>query len=232
MIAGSVTYEMFATPVWIVDLAPDHAASLNARLAAEIYDILGPIEALTPERTNWQTPTNLHQRPQFAEITLLFERAGRAAAEYLKLRSRDFVITGCWANVNPPGGHNPSHSHPNNYLSGVYYVAIPAGEGKIRFEDPRIQAQVMMPAVTELTPNNGNCVNLGVKPGRLLVFPSWLAHSVSANRSQENRISISFNLMFKDYARDVSPTLWEGTEQRAPATDTILVPPGQPPLRT
>ena len=214
-IEGSVTYEMFATPVWIVDLKPDYAAALNARLTTEIYNIIGPIGELTARRTNWQTPTSLHQRPQFAETTALFEKAGVAAADYLKLRCREFVVTGCWANVNPAGGFNPPHAHPNNYLSGVYYIAIPEGEGKIQFEDPRAQAQVMMPAVTEFTPYNGNCVSLTIKPGRLLVFPAWLSHSVPANRSAEHRISMSFNLMFKDYARDVSPTLWDGTEQAA-----------------
>ncbi len=231
-IQGSVTYEMFATPVWIVDLASEYAASLNARLTADIYKINGPIGALTPGRTNWQTPTNLQQRPQFAELVELFEKAGIAAADYLKLRCRDLVVTGCWANVNPPGGHNPSHAHPNNYLSGVYYVTIPEGEGKIQFEDPRVQAQVMMPAVTEFTPHNGNCISLTIKPGRLLVFPAWLSHSVPANRSSENRISISFNLMFKDYARDVSPTLWEGTEQGTAASAPTISPPSQPLLRT
>jgi hypothetical protein len=35
------------------------------------------------------------------------------------------MITGCWANVNPPGSYHPTHNHPNNFLSGVYYVDIP-----------------------------------------------------------------------------------------------------------
>ena len=27
-----------------------------------------------------------------------------------------------WANVNPPGGYNRAHIHPNCTWSGVYYV--------------------------------------------------------------------------------------------------------------
>ena len=34
------------------------------------------------------------------------------------------MITGCWANINPPAAYHPTHNHPNNYLSGVYYVAV------------------------------------------------------------------------------------------------------------
>lgn len=210
MIQNSGTQQIFATPVWIVDLTADYASALNGRLIKEIEALTGPLPPLAAGRTNWQTENNLHRLPQFAEVVQLFEQAGRAAADYLKLKSRDLVVTGCWANVNPPGGHNPSHSHPNNYLSGVYYVSIPDGEGRIAFEDPRIQAQVMMPPVTELTPYNGNIVTFEVKPGRLLVFPAWLGHSVPSNRSQHNRISMSFNLMFRNYAEELSQPLWKG----------------------
>jgi len=209
-IRNSVTQQIFATPVWIVDLAPEYAAGLNTRLLADIEALMGPLPPLAGGRTNWQTDPNLHRLPQFAEVVRLFEEAGRAAAGYLKLKSQDLTVTGCWANVNPPGGHNPSHSHPNNYLSGVYYVSIPEGEGRIAFEDPRVQAQVMMPPVAELTPYNGNIVTFEAKPGRLLVFPAWLGHSVPTNRSPHNRISMSFNLMFRNYAEELSAPLWKG----------------------
>lgn len=34
-----------------------------------------------------------------------------------------------------------------------------------------------------------------VREGTLLLFPSYLEHSVDANRSDDERVSISFNLM-------------------------------------
>lgn len=209
-IQNSGIQQIFATPVWMVDLAADYAAALNTRLMTDIQALMGPLPGLAGSRTNWQTDPNLHELPQFAEVVSMFREAGRAAAAFLKLKSQDLAVTGCWANVNPPGGHNPSHSHPNNYLSGVYYVSIPEGEGRIAFEDPRPQAQVMLPPVAEHTPYNGNIVTFEVKPGRLLVFPAWLGHSVPANRSQHNRISMSFNLMFRNYAEVLSAPLWKG----------------------
>ncbi len=47
-----------------------------------------------------------------------------------------------------------------------------------------------------------------VTNGTLLLFPSWLAHSVDANSSDEIRISISFNVMLSDFAEQVSQPLW------------------------
>jgi ectoine hydroxylase-related dioxygenase (phytanoyl-CoA dioxygenase family) len=49
---------------------------------------------------------------------------------------------------------------------------------------------------------------LRIATGSLILFPAWLPHSVDANRSDRERISISFNLMFATYAEALSPPLW------------------------
>ena len=36
----------------------------------------------------------------------------------------------------PPGAYHPVHHHPNNYLSGVYYVRIPPPGSLIIFPGP------------------------------------------------------------------------------------------------
>jgi uncharacterized protein (TIGR02466 family) len=56
----------------------------------------------------------------------------------------------------------------------------------------------------------GNEIKLEVKQGRMVIFPAWLVHSVPVNRNAEERISISFNLIFKDFTESVSKPLWTG----------------------
>jgi len=87
-------------------------------------------------------------------------------------------------------------AHPNNYLSAVYYVCTPPGADTINFHDPRSQAGIIRPPVTELTSANTDQVVVRVKNGTLLVFPAYLQHSVDANAGSESRVSVSFNLMF------------------------------------
>ena len=36
------------------------------------------------------------------------------------------VLGNLWANLNPPGGYNKPHIHPNSLWSGVYYVKAPS----------------------------------------------------------------------------------------------------------
>ena len=47
-----------------------------------------------------------------------------------------------------------------------------------------------------------------VKDGTLLVFPSYLYHSVDANTSGDTRVSLSFNLMFPTFGATLSKPLW------------------------
>ena len=49
------------------------------------------------------------------------------------------------------------------------------------------------------------------KEGRLLIFPAWLKHSVTSNQGQTDRISISFNLMFKNFSETMAAPLWDAT---------------------
>ncbi len=47
-----------------------------------------------------------------------------------------------------------------------------------------------------------------VSDGTLLMFPSWLPHSVDASGSAKTRISVSFNLMPSAYTERMSKPLW------------------------
>jgi uncharacterized protein (TIGR02466 family) len=129
---------------------------------------------------------------------------------------RGLRITGCWANVNGPGAGHAMHAHPNNYLSGVYYVRTQDGADTINFHDPRPQAAIIRPPVGELSADNADLVVVKVKDGALVLFPAWLPHSVEVNRSAGPRISISFNLMFSAYAETMAAPLWQGGRRRSP----------------
>ena len=161
--------ELFPTPLWIVDLAAADAVGFNARLKAEIETIISP-RPTVPSGSNWQTPHDLHTRPAFADFTRLVELTAQSVAQYLELERFPMMITGCWANINPPGAYHPTHNHPNNYLSGVYYVAVPDGGPALVFQDPRPIA--MMPWTGKLSRITANASVARPQPGRMVIFPA------------------------------------------------------------
>ncbi|MBN9489372.1 MAG: hypothetical protein J0H44_19220 [Alphaproteobacteria bacterium] len=208
MIEKQEVQELFPTSIWIVDLKPAEAGPFNANLKAEIENIISP-RPKVPAGSNWQTPQDLHTRPAFADFVKLVELAARGVARFLQIDQHPMTITGCWANINPPGAYHPTHNHPNNYLSGVYYVAVPESGSRIVFQDPR--PLMIMPKPRQFTRQTANAADAESRPGRLLIFPAWLRHSVPANDGQTERISISFNLMFKQFAETLAAPMWDPT---------------------
>ena len=202
--------DLFPTPIWIGDLEPALAQRLNTDLKTAISDLIEPRPPI-PLGSTWQTSPMLQQHPRFAEFTALVRKAGEAALDFLDVKHKEFEITGLWANINPTGGLNSPHTHPNNFLSGVYYVSLPDDEGHIVFSDPRPQAAGILPQVKKWNKYVGNEIKLEIKPGRMVMFPAWLVHSVPVNRSPQERISISFNIMFNNFAEAMSKPLWTGT---------------------
>lgn len=102
-----------------------------------------------------------------------------------------------WMNSTPAGGFNAPHTHPGAHWSGVYYVSQPAVEkgesGKIEFLNPRSD----LPNWRVLkSPTFGAKRAIRPQPGELILFPSYLVHWVYPNETDEERVSIAFNMTF------------------------------------
>ena len=102
-----------------------------------------------------------------------------------------------WVNINKRGNSNKRHTHSTGitFLSGVYYVTVPKNSGNIVFFDPKSM-------LFETTPDGdyyrrSHSEVCEPKENMLLLFPSWLEHEVEPNNTDEDRISISFNLIRK-----------------------------------
>ena len=98
-----------------------------------------------------------------------------------------------WININTPGAYNALHNHPGSVLSGVYYVESTEEQGNIFFERGD-NAEYFLPPVKQTNYFNGTATSYKAITGAMYVFPSWLKHSVQPNKTDKDRISISFNL--------------------------------------
>ena len=193
---------LFQSFVWQTRLTPEAARTLNERMLARI-DALRAGRPITPGH-NWQSEQNLHEDEAFGGFVSLVHGALQGVLGFLKVAPRELVITGCWANVGSPGATHPPHTHPNNFLSGVYYVRAPQGGNRITFDDPRPHTYVLSPLVNRITLENASFINVTIAEGCLLLFPAWLQHRVPENRSGTERVSVSFNAMFRDYSEMLS----------------------------
>jgi uncharacterized protein (TIGR02466 family) len=198
---------LFPTFVRKSRLGADARAAVQRAILEQLRVLRAGLPDLEPGEV-WQSRHGLHAVPELAPLVDHIRQGIEQVLAFLHVGTASFEITGLWLNVAARGGFVRMHNHPNNFLSGAYYVQVQQGADTINLHDPRPQSAVIRPSVTELTAYNTDQVVLNVEEGTLLVFPGWLMHSVDPNGSERLRISASFNAMFSSYGETMSRPLW------------------------
>jgi len=184
----------FPTPIYIADIKHP---TLNQELERDIVAWSKQDKGIT--RTNvqgWHSTTNMHELPQFKKLVDMLYACQKTIYEQEHYESEPF-LGNMWANINPPGGYNQSHLHPNSLFSGAYYVKAQPNSGRLSLMDPRPGVQQCMPnrKKGKLPRELWRETYYDPIPGRLIMFPSWMWHKVEPNKSNDIRISVSFNFI-------------------------------------
>lgn len=206
---------MFPTLVWKLQIEAGLRETLRSRILVALTELRADLPPLAPGQ-GWQSGQALHERAELRDLMACVDQAVADILRFLRVGHAGCQTTACWATVLARGAAHKLHSHPNNFLSGVYYVCLAPGADTINFHDPRRQTGVIRPPVVELTADNTDQVVVRVREGTLLLFPSWLEHSVDANPNEEERVSLSFNVMFSAFTERLSQPLWSADRQAPP----------------
>ena len=187
---------LFPTPVYIADIKHP---TLNQELERDIVAWSKQDKGIV--RTNvqgWHSKTNMHERPEFKKLVNMLYACQKTIYEQEYYESEP-VLGNMWANINPPGGSNRAHQHPNSLWSGVYWIKTPKNCGQLKIDDPRSVACMTRPRQKDTKKPDRLWRETHYEPiaGRCIMFPSWLMHCVDPNESNDIRISVSFNFLQK-----------------------------------
>lgn len=109
-----------------------------------------------------------------------FERRNTGAAS----------ITGAWSVRLGSSGRHTNHIHPQGWISSAFYVSLPSvvsdqdtRAGWIKFGEPALRTSPALGAEHFVQP----------KPGRLVLFPSYMWHGTVPFVSEEDRLTVAFD---------------------------------------
>lgn len=127
--------------------------------------------------------------PVFADLKRVLDRhvAAFAVEAGFDLGGKKLKLDSLWVNVMKPGGTHSGHVHPHSAVSGTFYVAVPAGSGALKLEDPRLPMLMAAPA------RAGTFVYAQPQAGSVFLWESWMRHEVMPSAAKAERISVSFN---------------------------------------
>ena len=186
----------FSTPIWTSKI--DNYKKINNMMSNYIYNLQerDPEGIIKSNLKGWHSK-NFDMKND--EPKNFIEAIKKNINETINdmgwdLNNQVVTLSNMWAIINKKGAMNQKHHHSNSDLSAAYYVTAKDGCGDIIFYDPRPGKVYKHPLSN--TPNLLNANNNGVspEPGMLVLFPSYLEHSVNPNMSDHERIVISFNI--------------------------------------
>jgi len=169
--------------------------SIKDDLIAWIYQYQKTDEGvIISNRGGWQSRSDFYFEPSFIRF---YDYILRHILNSIPFVDVNVTLQNMWININKKGDLNISHNHPESMLSGVFWVKTPNECGKINFESLESfnYSFFHRKAHPELRKINfDSCVEFDPKEGSILLFPANLRHMVNQNQSDEDRISIAFNI--------------------------------------
>jgi uncharacterized protein (TIGR02466 family) len=208
------------SPAFAVPFAEAHlpdCATLNAELAAlfleresqgERYANPHPSMKITPslfesafELFAWPEAC-VQQLREFcwsALSRLIAQLNGYGAADMARLQ----IFSHTWFHVTRRGGYFGLHNHPMASWSGVYCVSAGGAgthpdSGALHFANPNQLANMFVDAANSHVrpPYNARGRSYQLRPGQLVLFPSWVNHEVLPFDGDGERITVAFNCWF------------------------------------
>ena len=198
----------FPTPIYYHDFPEEDWQRINKQIKDRYLDgiNLSEIDMWKPDGSgqvfttyDYNKGTNIIAEKKFRALNFhIFDQVGKYLEE-VNWKAEKIHIGNSWINIGTKGSIIQGH-HYHGYgvgfdqISGVYYVDGQAdnSHGRIRFLAPH---HIKHPKTFPFGDRIPAEVHYDAKPGRLLLFPSWLMHYVTPiTVSEYHRISVSFNL--------------------------------------
>ncbi len=187
------TISLFPIPAKIINIGRDFTEN-------ELQLFFEDIPMMKEDMSNYQS-VNLTLFDNFAEelndIKSFCEYQLKKFLEEIDGVDTDLAglrITQSWLNKTKPGECHLPHIHANSYLSGVLYVSCLPNDSIILTNRSFGNFNNIELPIKKNTPWNTQQITINVTEGDLIIFPSWMGHSVNMNETKNReRISLACN---------------------------------------
>jgi uncharacterized protein (TIGR02466 family) len=189
--------ELFPTPVFTTYLPEKYSSVVPWFYKQEMLSE----EIDSPNYGERSKNSYILDEPQCSELKFFILEIAKNYGKMLGYDYDSYRFGQSWLSYKHPGQHHTMHSHPNSLISGVFYFGEPVE--KI----PAIKFHKLIGGmnVSYISPKEINDkrelkyaqkeFSIEFTPGLLVLFPSYLHHSVPLNKSNKTRCSLAFNVV-------------------------------------
>lgn len=188
-------------PTAVQETMVENHAEINRSILAFIAKLRATTPGTVPGTwscdlyTTLMTNSLLHHTAEFAPLVRHIMANAERFARYLRfnLDHNPLSLMNCWVNIYSANHSQDVHNHSNCLLSGVYYVQVPEGAPGLIIRSPVEDTMIHAP-LKEASYANAVIYEVPAVEGKMIIFRSFVKHSVRPNKVAGERISIAFNL--------------------------------------
>ena len=181
----------FHTPIWVDNLNFD--TEKVAKKCLQLRESGYPSRKFSNIGGYQSCNINLTEHYEFLDIANLLDLKINELKDSIN-PNLIFRLSNAWININEKGCGNGKHVHPSSVFSGTIYVQTDDDTGDIVFFNDHSPIK-HYPFQHWGSDMFHDTVSYKPKNGMIILFPSWIPHSVQNSKSDIPRISISFNLL-------------------------------------
>ncbi len=180
--------DLFPTPVLVSDLDSKIADDIESAVVSRIDNLARHKD----QNSDFHEKDKLFDiKKDFEPLYKFFVQSLYAYKEQTGTKASESDFTYWFQDYSKLGDYHDRHNHGTDGVSGIYWVRASENAGQTVFYNPNAIMEYVHP--TQQTKYNST--ELGFKPrkGCLLLFPSYVNHSVLPSPKEAVRTTIAFN---------------------------------------
>ncbi len=205
MFVAQETVGIFPTLVFRAAALPNDPQARQALVAA----VQRAVPTQVPQGPRRRSPPALQAESAFQGLTAYIAQLAAASLKLAAFHQPDCVVTALWGEAAPVIWAEPITQAPNAHLTFILALSVPAGFG-VLMKEPRPQAQVIVPMVSEPNELNARQVTMPLANGQIIMMPGWLPHAVQGGGGPGEYLLLRGQTLFRNLAEEVSPPMWTG----------------------
>lgn len=187
---------IYSTPVWM-DAFQDFEENKDTFLSCvKKFKENNPESEEKSNINGYQSSATLQTQEELAPVFNYVCGMAAQATKDLNFIDCDVFLTHAWVNFNDSREcMNTQHIHGETF-SGVFYLKAPEESGRLVLVNPGINRLWNGCNLTQSKNQfTGEMIKIDPEEGSVILFPAYLPHFVEPNRHDDERISISFNII-------------------------------------
>lgn len=192
--------ELYPTPVYVTEFEEEDTSEVQKEMLC-VFDQLNSSGTFSYKH-KWNTHKlsdttftgNLletYNCPKF--LSLLDSHLSAYLMYACKAPTVEYDITESWMTLTTNRDYAHIHNHGTSHVSGCYYIKTNGQDGDFMIPCSQIPLET-----NRVFANASRTTSIQPKVGKMLLFPGWMNHGVSTNCTDNERVSLSFNIRLKE----------------------------------